>query len=226
MDKRSRARLKRLPHRGRYDEAALHEVLDAGFLAHMGFLVDHHPFVIPTLYGRQNNALFLHGSAASRMVRALAVGVPVCATVTLVDGLVLARSAFNHSMNYRSAVVFGTAHLLEGEDKLSGLKVISEHLVAGRWQDVRPPSRKELKATSVLRMTIEEASVKVRQGPVLDDEADYSLPYWAGVVPLKINWSKPIGDSRLKPETPLPAYLKSFVEISANDAERSEERNR
>src|ERR1700733_14682078 len=137
-----RARLRRLPNRAQYDENSIHRILDAGFLAHVGFLVDSQPFVIPTLYGRHENTIFLHGSAASRMLKSLAAGVACCATVTLIDGLVLARSAFNHSMNYRSVVMFGTARLVEGGEKLFGLETISEHLLAGRWSDVRPPSTK------------------------------------------------------------------------------------
>jgi uncharacterized protein len=211
MGNRSRSQLKRLPSRGRYDENSVNEVLDSGFLAHIGFSTGSQPFVIPTLYGRQGSALFMHGSTASRMLKMLTAGVSVCATVTLVDGLVLARSAFNHSMNYRSAIIFGTAHLVEGEEKLLGLQIISDHLLPGRWQDLRLPSAKELKATSVLRMEVEEASVKVRQGPVLDDEVDYSLPHWAGVVPLRSCWSEPIADPRLEPHTALPEYLGRFV---------------
>ena len=207
----ARARLRRLPTRAQYDETSIHRILDAGFLAHVGFLVGSQPFVIPTLYGRHESTIFLHGSAASRMLKNLAVGVPVCATVTLVDGLVLARSAFNHSMNYRSVMMFGTARLVDGTEKLLGLKVISEHLLAGRWSDVRPPSAKELRATSVLQMTIEEASAKVRRGPVLDDETDYSLPHWAGVLPASVGWQYPIADSRLSPDLVMPAYLQRLI---------------
>ncbi len=207
----ARAQLRRLPKRAQYDESSIHRILDAGFLAHIGLLVDSQPFVIPTLYGRRENTIFLHGSAASRMLKNLRTGVAVCATVTLVDGLVLARSAFNHSMNYRSVVIFGTARLVEGGEKLVGLEVISEHLLAGRWRDVRPPSIKELKATAVLQMTIEEASAKVREGPVLDDEADYSLPHWAGIVPAEHGWKNPVPDLRLSPNVELPRYLRSLM---------------
>ena len=206
----ARAQLRRLPNRAQYDEISIHRILDAGFLAHIGFLVDSQPFVIPTLYGRHKNTIFLHGSAASRMLKDLAAGVAVCATVTLVDGLVLARSAFNHSMNYRSVVMFGTARSVEDTEKLFGLKVIAEHLLPGRWSDVRPPSIKELKATAVLRMTIEEASAKVREGPVHDDEADYSLPHWAGIVPAEHGWKTPVSDSRLSRKVELPSYLRSL----------------
>jgi len=210
MTNNGRAKLRRRPKRARYDEKSIHRILDAAFLVHVGFLVESQPFVIPTLYGRHENTIFLHGSAASRMLKDLAAGVAVCATVTIVDGLVLARSAFNHSINYRSVVMFGTARPVEGDEKLLGLKTISDHLLAGRWNDVRPPSTRELKATTVLKMTIEEASAKVREGPVLDDEDDYSLPHWAGIVPVEQSWKNPLPDSRLAPTVQLPGYLRSL----------------
>jgi hypothetical protein len=188
-----------LPNRGSNEIAAVYAILDAAFLAHVGFVVDGQPFVIPTLFGRAGDKLYLHGSAASRMMRALEAGVPVCVTVTLVDGLVLARSAFHHSMNYRSAVIFGTARKIEEpERKAEALRVISEHLIAGRWDEVRAPHSQELKATTVLELTIEEASAKRRTGPPLDDEADYELPVWAGVLPLALKAGEPEPDVRLK----------------------------
>jgi nitroimidazol reductase NimA-like FMN-containing flavoprotein (pyridoxamine 5'-phosphate oxidase superfamily) len=183
MNKPGRTELRRLPKRGSYDSKTIYEILDAAFLAHVGFSVDGQPFVIPTLYGRDGDKLYLHGSAASRMLRELETGVPACVTATLVDGLVLARSAFHHSMNYRSVVAFGTARkLADPVRKTEALRVISEHVVTGRWNDVRRPSEKELKATTVLEFSIEEASAKVRTGPPVDDEEDYVLPIWAGVV--------------------------------------------
>src|SRR5581483_11318458 len=176
MKRTKRSKLRRLPKRGSHDTEAINAILDAGFLAHVGFQVDGQPFVIPTLYGRDGEKLYLHGSAASRMLGKLAEGVPTCVTVTLVDGLVLARSAFHHSMNYRSVVAFGTACKIDEEaQKQTALRIISEHLIRGRWDDVREPNAKELKATSVLEFQIEEASAKVRQGPPLDDEEGYSL---------------------------------------------------
>jgi hypothetical protein len=194
-----RSTLHRLPNRGSNEMEAVYEILDAAFLAHVGFFVDGQPFVIPTLFGRAGDKLYLHGSAASRMMRTLEAGVPVCVTVTLVDGLVLARSAFHHSMNYRSAVVFGTARKIdEPERKNEALRVISEHLIAGRWDEVRAPLSQELKATTVLELTIEEASAKSRTGPPLDDEADYALPVWAGVLPLALKAGEPAPDARLK----------------------------
>jgi nitroimidazol reductase NimA-like FMN-containing flavoprotein (pyridoxamine 5'-phosphate oxidase superfamily) len=167
------------------------------------------PFVIPTLYGRDGEKLYLHGSAASRMLRELQTGVAACVTVTLVDGLVLARSAFHHSMNYRSVVAFGTARKIEDQAaKTRALHVISDHLIEGRWRDVRGPTEKELKATSVLEFAIEEASAKVRKGPPLDDEEDYSLPVWAGVLPLKVAAADPVADPRLPADVEVPEYLR------------------
>jgi len=211
MNRTTRTELRRLPVRGSHEWAAIESILDAGFLAHIGFHVNNQPFVIPTLYGRMGETLHLHGSAASRMLGELEKGVPACVTVTLVDGLVLARSAFHHSMNYRSVVAFGTARkIADHAQKLSALRNISEHLMRGRWEDVRTPTDKELKATSVLEFQIEEASAKVRQGPPLDDEQDYALPVWAGVLPLSLQPGTPVPDERLAPEIAPPGYLKSF----------------
>src|ERR1700754_1099771 len=168
-----RTTLKRLPKRGEYDRDRVYAILDEAFICHVGFVADNHPVVIPTGYGRINDVLYIHGSAASRMLRTLGKGIEVCVTVTLVDGLVLARSAFHHSLNYRSVVVFGTARsMAEPEQKIEALRIISEHLVPGRWKDVRAPSEKELKATKVLEFSIDEASAKVRSGPAVDDAAD------------------------------------------------------
>jgi nitroimidazol reductase NimA-like FMN-containing flavoprotein (pyridoxamine 5'-phosphate oxidase superfamily) len=194
-----RSTLRRLPTRGSNEIEAVRAILDAAFLAHVGFVVDGQPFVIPTLFGRLGDKLYLHGSAASRMMRTLEEGVPVCVTVSLVDGLVLARSAFHHSINYRSVVVFGTASKIDDPaQKSEALRVISEHLIAGRWDEVRPPASQELKATTVLELTIEEASAKLRTGPPLDDEADYALPVWAGVLPLALKAGEPVADARLQ----------------------------
>jgi nitroimidazol reductase NimA-like FMN-containing flavoprotein (pyridoxamine 5'-phosphate oxidase superfamily) len=213
MTRTNRTQLRRLPKRGFHDAATINAILDAAFLAHVGFQVDGQPFVIPTLFGRDGEKLYLHGSAASRMLGELAQGVPACVTVTLVDGLVLARSAFHHSMNYRSVVAFGTARKIEGEaQKQTALRVVSEHLIRGRWDDVRQPNSKELKATSVLEFQIEEASAKIRQGPPLDDEEDYSLSMWAGILPLKLTAGAPTPDSRLAPGTAVPRYLADFAE--------------
>ncbi len=205
----SRTELRRLPSRGSHNPEAIHAVLDAGFVAHVGFQVDGQPFVIPTLYGREDGKLYLHGSAASRMLVRLGSGAPVCITVTLVDGLVLARSAFHHSMNYRSVVVFGTARRIEQRpEKLRALRIISEHLIPGRWEEVRSPNEAELGATTVLEVSIEEASAKIRQGPPVDNEEDYALPVWAGVLPLKLEAQTPVPDSRMLDGVAAPAYLR------------------
>jgi uncharacterized protein len=211
MNLTKRTELHRIPDRGSHDWEAIHQILDAGFLAHVGFCVDGQPFVIPTLYGRDGERLYLHGSAASRMLRELETGIPACVTVTLVDGLVLARSAFDHSMNYRSVVAFGTARkIMDPEQKLKSLRIISEHLIAGRWQEVRGPSEKELKATTALEFSMEEASSKVRTGPPLDDESDYGLPVWAGVLPLEIKSRPPIPDDKLIKGVTLPDYVRRY----------------
>lgn len=206
-----RTRLKRLPKRGHYDREIVNAVLDEGFICHVGFVVDGHPFVIPTGYGRVDDKLYIHGSQASRMLRTLAGGVDVCVTVTLVDGLVLARSAFHHSMNYRSVVVFGKAELVaDREEKLAALFALSEHIIRGRWNDVREPTEQELIATSVLVLPLAEASAKIRTGPPLDDEEDYNLPVWAGVVPLKMVAGQPIKDPRLTDEIEPPLYASQY----------------
>ncbi len=204
FDKTERNQVKRVPQRGHYERESIFKILDAGFLCHVGFVVDGQPFVIPTLYGRENDAIFLHGSAASRMLNHLSDGVPVCLTVTHVDGLVLARSAFHHSMNYRSAVIFGTAVELSNEEKEHGLVVISEQVLKGRWQESRPPTPQELKATSVLKLTVESASAKIRSGPPHDDEQDYELPIWAGVVPIVQKFGEAKPDEALPADIPIP----------------------
>lgn len=212
MESTERSKLGRLPERGHHDAATIHAVLDAAFLAHVGFVVDGQPFVIPTLYGREGQTLFLHGSAASRMLTSLANGVPCCVTVTIIDGLVLARSAFHHSMNYRSVVAFGKARLLEEPArKMRALQRISEHLLAGRWSDVRGPSREEMAATSVLEFVIEEASAKVRIGPPKDDAEDYARATWAGVMPVSLRMGTPEPDPKLPADTPVPAYLRKRI---------------
>ena len=210
MNITDRSKVRRLPARGSHELKVIHEILDEGFLAHVGFQVDGQPFVIPTLYGREEERLYLHGSAASRMLRELEKGVPMCVTVTHVDGLVLARSAFHHSMNYRSVVAFGTARKLMDERKMHALEIITEHLIRGRWNDVRIPSEKEMKATTVLEFNIEEASAKVRVGGPVDDEEDYALNVWAGVLPLSITPSAPIEDGRIHPEARLPRYIGEY----------------
>jgi nitroimidazol reductase NimA-like FMN-containing flavoprotein (pyridoxamine 5'-phosphate oxidase superfamily) len=208
-----RTQVMRLPKRGDYSDATIHSILDAGFLCHVGFVIDGQPVVIPTSYGRSGDTLYVHGSAASRMLRTLASGVEVCVTVTLVDGLVLARSAFHHSMNYRSVVLFGTATLVESADeKTAALRAISEQIVPGRWDDVRWPTEQELKATKVLALPISEASAKVRTGPPLDDEEDYAMKVWAGILPFRVQPHVPLPDPRLNGESQeVPGYLLDYA---------------
>ncbi|MGD0567722.1 MAG: pyridoxamine 5'-phosphate oxidase family protein [Candidatus Sulfotelmatobacter sp.] len=206
-----RTRLVREAERAVYDRKAAYRILDEGFLCHVGFVVDGQPFVIPTSYGRKDASLYIHGSAASRMLRNLKEGLPVCITVTLLDGLVLARSIFNHSMNYRSVVVLGRAMLVDDPaEKLEALRLLSEHIIPGRWADARQPNERELKQTSVLRVPIDEFSAKVRVGPPIDDADDYSFPTWAGVVPLEMKAGAPIADQQLDAKTILPRYARSY----------------
>ena len=205
----ARTRVVREAQRGVYDRDAVNQILDEGLMCHVGFVADGQPYVIPTLYGRSGNVLYVHGSAASRMLRSLQQGVPVCITVTLVDGFVLARSVFNHSMNYRSVVILGRATLVDDQaEKIAALRAVSEHVVPQRWDDARQPSEKELKVTSVLRVPIEEFSAKVRVGPPVDDEEDYSFPTWAGVLPLETKTGAAIPDERCQRE--FPEYLKNY----------------
>jgi uncharacterized protein len=207
----ARTRVVREPQRAVYDRAAIYQILDEGFICHVGFAIDGQPYVIPTSYGRKDDMLYIHGSAASRMLRHANSGVPVCLTVTLLAGLVLARSIFNHSMNYRSVVVLGTAFAIEGVDeKLAALHALSEHILPGRWKDARQPNEQELKATTVLRLAIEEFSAKVRQGPPVDDEEDYSFSTWAGVIPLDMVAGTPLSDSRLLQGISVPEYAKKY----------------
>ena len=206
-----RTKLKRLPKRGHFDRETVNAILDEGFICHVGFVVDGQPFVVPTGYARVDDKLYIHGSQASRMLRSLAGGIDVCVTVTIVDGLVLARSAFHHSMNYRSVLVFGRATLVaEPKEKYSALLALSEHIVPGRWADVREPNEQEMKQTTVLCLPLEEASAKIRTGPPLDDEEDYALPMWAGVIPLRLTADEPVNDPRLSAEIPVPDYAARY----------------
>jgi hypothetical protein len=206
-----RTRVVREPERGVYDREAAYRILDEGFICHVGFVVDGQPFVIPTSYGRNDSNLYIHGSAASRMLRQMKEGVAVCVTVTLLDGLVLARSVFNHSMNYRSVVILGKATLVDdAEEKLKALRVLSEHILPGRWDDARQPNERELKATSVLRVVIEEFSSKVRTGPPVDDAEDLAFPTWAGVLPLEMKAGQAIRDPKLEPVREVPEYLRNY----------------
>jgi uncharacterized protein len=203
--------LKRLPQRGVFDRATVYDILDEAFICHVGFVVDGQPFVIPTSYGRVGDQLFIHGSAASRMQRNLAQGIPVCVTVTLIDGLVLARSAFHHSINYRSVVIFGTAQMVEdAAAKMAALKAFTEHVIPGRWAEVREPNEQELKGTTVLALPLTEASAKIRSGPPMDDEADLALSVWAGVLPLHTVPGAPLADQHTLSDKPVSASVLEY----------------
>jgi nitroimidazol reductase NimA-like FMN-containing flavoprotein (pyridoxamine 5'-phosphate oxidase superfamily) len=199
----SRTKVRRLSKRAVYDKAQVHEILDEGFLCHVGFSQDGQPYVIPTLYARAGELLYMHGSGASRMLKTLAEGVAICVTVTLVDGYVLARSAFHHSMNYRSVTILGRARLVsELEEKLQALRLITDHVVPGRWNEVRAPNELEMRQTIVLAVPLEEVAAKVRTGPPADDEEDYQLPVWAGVVPITTQLGQPVSDGRVLADVP------------------------
>jgi uncharacterized protein len=208
--KTDRVTLRRRPQRGAYDEATIVAILDATFVCHVGFVLDGQPFVIPTSFGRAGRTIYIHGAAASRMLRELSTGLPVCVTVTVFDGLVLARSIFHHSMNYRSVVILGSATPCEGEEKLRGLEVVSDHIIPGRWAEVRGPNAMELRATSLLKLEITEASAKIRQGPPIDDEEDYALGCWAGVLPFTVAPQEPVPDPHLATGIAVPDYVRAF----------------
>ncbi|MGK7935757.1 MAG: pyridoxamine 5'-phosphate oxidase family protein [Xenococcaceae cyanobacterium] len=207
-----RSTVKRVPKRGSYERELIYQILDEGFICYVSFVAEGQPFVIPTAYGRVEDKLYIHGSPASRMLRALQTGIEVCVCVTLVDGLVLARSAFHHSLNYRSVVIFGTATIVkEEEDKLEALKAFCDHIIPERWQAVRPPNPQELKGTLVLSLPLKEASAKIRTGAPIDDEKDYELSVWAGLIPLTITPGEPINDPRLSPDISIPAHVRDYV---------------
>jgi uncharacterized protein len=206
-----RVRVRRLPKRAAYDRATIDPILDEALVCHLGFVVNGQPFVIPTLHARVGDRLYVHGSSASRMLGTLARGAPACVTVTLIDGLVLARSAFHHSINYRSVVLLGTATpVVDPDEKIEALQAVTNHIVPGRWDDVRPPTAQELKATSVLCLPLDEVSAKVRTGPPVDDDEDYALDVWAGVVPLALKAGAPVTDPLLKDGIRVPRYASSY----------------
>lgn len=203
-----RTRVRRLPERAQYDRELVHSILDAAFICHVGYVVDGLPYVTPTAHWREEDHIYWHGSSASRMLRAQATGIPVCVTVTHLDGLVLARSAFHHSMNYRSVMAFGSAIVVgDADEKMAALRSFTERIVPGRWSEVRRPTAREVRATIVLRMRLGEVSAKVRSGPPIDDDEDYASPFWAGVVPISTRIEAPIPDPRLSPTICLPAGL-------------------
>lgn len=210
-----RTTLKRLPKRAEYDHESVYKFLDEGFICHVGFVAGDKPVVIPTSYARRGDHLYVHGSAASRMLQSLEQEIDVCVTVTLIDGLVLARSAFHHSINYRSVVIFGKASVVKDPDeKIKVLQAITEHIVPGRWRDVRQPNEGELRATMVLKLPLIEVSAKVRTGPPIDDDEDYALTVWAGVVPLKLTAGAPISDDKLPPGIEPPEYAVKYTRLN------------
>ncbi len=206
-----RTRVVRESHRGAYDRETIYNILDEAFVCHVGFAVDGRPYVIPMLFARVGDAIYFHGSAASRMLRNLSGGIPVCVTVTLTDGFVLARSVFNHSMNYRSVVALGKAAIVDvPKEQVEALHAFTDKILPGRWNDARQPNEKELKATSILRLPLTEVSAKIRVGPPEDDAADYALPVWAGVIPLSLTPGAPIRDEKCDASIPTPAYASRY----------------
>ena len=213
-----RTTVRRLPKRGNYERETVNRILDEGFICHVGFIVDNAPVVIPTGYGRLGDQLYIHGSAASRMLKTLRTGLDVCVTVTLVDALVLARSAFHHSMNYRSVVIFGKARLVEDDDeKWKALHVFTDHIMRRRWEESRQPNQSELRATMVLAVSLTEASAKIRTGPPVDDEEDYELTVWAGELPLRLATGEAVPDPRLSAGIELPAYIRDYRRPQARE---------
>jgi len=209
-----RNKVKRIPKRGNYDKATVYEILDAAFVAHVGFAIDNQPFVIPTAYGRKEDVIYLHGASTSRMLVALQEkALPICITVTHLDGIVIARSTFNSSMNYRSAVVFGKGELVEGDEKMEALEIITENILKGRWEEARQPKPNEMKATAVLKVTIEQASTKIRTGGVGNEKEDEALPIWAGVLPIKQVYEAPLADELLTETTEVPKSVKAIYKL-------------
>jgi nitroimidazol reductase NimA-like FMN-containing flavoprotein (pyridoxamine 5'-phosphate oxidase superfamily) len=211
FDATERTTVRRLAKRGSFDRATVYSILDEALFCHVGFVIEGKPVVIPTIHARRGDLLYLHGSQANRMLRTLRGGVEACVTVTLLDGLVIARSAFHHSMNYRSVVVYGVAtEVTDRDEKLIALETIVEHVVPGRTADARGPTDAELRGTLVLSIPLEEVSAKIRTGGPIDDEEDYALPIWAGELPFTVTPATPIADSRLAPDIALPDYIARY----------------
>lgn len=200
-------RVARLPQRGKYDTETIYSIVDEAMICHVGMIEDGMPVVIPTLHARKDDQILLHGATKSRLLKYVQTGGPLCITITLVDGMVLARSVFHHSMNYRSVVLFGRGELVPEAEKMSYMEHFTNCLLPGRWQDARQPNPIELKATTIVAMTIELASAKIRTGPPVDEEADMDLPVWAGVAPIRSQYLTPEPDPQMRPDVPLPAYL-------------------
>ena len=206
-----RTRVVREPQRGVYDRESIYKILDEAFVCHVGFSVDGQPYVIPTLFARVGDAIYFHGSAASRMLRNLSEGIPVCVTVMLTDGFVLARSVFNHSMNYRSVIALGKATSVDApQEKYEALHAFTEKILSGRWNEARQPNEQELKATSILRLPLTEVSAKVRTGPPTDDDSDYTRPVWAGVIPVHLAFDSPVRDEKCDPAIPTPTHVAHY----------------
>ena len=206
-----RDRVQRVPDRGVYEREKIYAIVDESLICHVGFVQDGQPYVIPTIHARNGDSLLLHGATSSRLIRHIQEGHEVCVAATLLDGLVLARSIFHHSMNYRSAVLFGRGELIEDpSQKLRALELFSDRIVPGRWNDSRRPNANELKDTAIVSISIDSASAKVRSGPPGEEEEDYALPVWAGVLPVRQSLIKPVPDPRLDPKTPLPAYIENY----------------
>lgn len=207
----AKTRIKRLPKRGHYDRETIYRILDEALICHVAFSDNGQPFVIPINFARVDDTIVLHGAKASRLLKHIADGNPVCIEATVVDGLVLARSVFHHSVNYRSVVLFGTGKSIEDQrEKLAALEAVTEHMIPGRWREARLPNRKELNATRVVSINVEEASAKVRVGPPIDDPEDYSLPVWAGILPLQEMPLSPIRDELQTKAVPLPEYVATY----------------
>jgi uncharacterized protein len=212
--KSTKTRINRLPKRGHYDKETIYKILDEALICHVGFVADGQPYVIPTNFARVNDTIILHGAKASRLLKHVEAGHPICVEATIVDGLVLARSVFHHSINYRSVVLFGTGCLIEDEaEKLSALEAVTEHLIPGRWKEARLPNKKEMNATSVVAIKIDEASAKVRVGPPGDEQEDYALPVWAGVLPLQELPQAAVRDELQVANVPLPDYIAQYSRV-------------
>lgn len=212
FEKSSRSKLNRHPERGSFDKETIYKIIDEVLYCHVSFLQDDKPFVIPTIHARMDDSIILHGAKASRMLKHISAGNEVCIAITLMDGLVLARSVFHHSMNYRSVVIFGKGEVvMEKEAKLNALHAITDHILPGRWEDARQPNEKELNSTTVVSIKIEEASAKIRTGPPKDDDEDYNLPVWAGVIPFIPMLSEPVRDPDQNENILLPDYIKKLL---------------
>jgi len=213
MKPTQKTKVKRIPKRGFYDKETVYRLLDADFVCQLGFIYNNYPVVIPTIYGRKDDNLYVHGAAVSRMLVSIAKGIPISLNVTQTKALVLARSAFHHSLNYESVTVFGQAELVTNDvEKLEALEVITNQIIKGRWDEVRKPNNKELNVTSVLKIKVTEASAKIRTGPPSDDKKDYDLPIWAGIVPVNKVYGEPIADTLLKEDIPISKSIKQIID--------------